>query len=146
MNFSNRSHVRCLSTHLTTFAILVNLHGNDVKLIPQGIKIIAWITGHFRCRTGYPLSILICWLWYIIGLSSSYYHYTSNILVSIFVGRVYMCLNAIILCFSKSLLKDLHYFVHFNLSVALFMGLAIFLAGIDNAKGNDVSYIIMYLP
>ena len=31
LDFSNGSHVRCLSTHLTTFAILVNLHGNDVR-------------------------------------------------------------------------------------------------------------------
>ena len=93
LDFWNGSHVRCLSSHLTTFAILVNLHGNDVRLIPQGIKIIAWITGHFGCRTGYPLNLLICWLWCITGLSSSYYHYTSNILVSIYNDHVYTCLT-----------------------------------------------------
>ena len=86
LDFSNGSHVRCLSTHLTTFAILVNLHGNDVRFTQMhDIKIIVWITGHFRCRTGYPLNIFICWLWCFTGLSCSYYHHTSDIFVSTYI-------------------------------------------------------------
>ena len=32
MDFLNDSHVRCLSTHLTTFAVLFDLTGNTVKV------------------------------------------------------------------------------------------------------------------
>ena len=33
VDFLNDSHIRCLSTHLTTFAILFDLTGNTVKVI-----------------------------------------------------------------------------------------------------------------
>ena len=104
---------------------------------------IIWITERdSKSRTACSVSVLICWLQHFTSLSSSYYYYTSIIFVSIYNGHVNIHVYCNAIYFSKSLLKDLHYFVHFNLSVALFMGLIIFLAGIDSAKGNDVSSLV----
>ena len=47
--------------------------------------------------------------------------------------------------YSKTLLKDLHNFVHFNLSIALLLGYTTFLAGIESATGNDASLITPYI-
>ena len=43
----------------------------------------------------------------------------------------------------KSLLKGIHYFVHFNLCLALFLAMLVFVSGIQTANDNDVSFVVI---
>ena len=45
----------------------------------------------------------------------------------------------------KSLLKGIHYFVHFNLCLALFLAMLMFVSGIQTANDNDVSFVVIVI-
>ena len=51
VDFMNDTHIRCLSTHLTTFAVLLDLTGNTVKVIVTAIRDNdAFKNGYLPCR------------------------------------------------------------------------------------------------
>jgi len=43
--------------------------------------------------------------------------------------------------YRNTLLKGVHNFVHLNLSIALFLALTVFVAGIDTATGSKVNLL-----
>ena len=62
---------------------------------------------------------------------------------TVFATKI-VCMDALllkyaILIYRKTLLHTIHYFVHFNLAIALLLALLIFVGGIETATENEVS-------
>ncbi|XP_065912159.1 uncharacterized protein [Dysidea avara] len=106
---SSNTHIKCLSTHLTSFAVLVDTAGVQQDISETELKVLSLAT-----YVGCSISV-ICLLFTIF----------------------------ILLLFWKTLLKDMHNFVHLNLSVALLLGYTTFLAGIETATENDIACTIV---
>ena len=100
----NTSTITCNSTHLTSFAVLVDVSGghnvrnHDIVLYSCGINAIATISvhtyvymcaficnfliGYFRTRKKSFIYSLIYWLWNINNMLTNCYNYTSVLQVS----------------------------------------------------------------
>ena len=59
------------------------------------------------------------------------------------IAQVSMCLifYCVLLYFRNSIFNQIQHYIHFNLSLALLVGLIVFVSGIETAIDSDVSYL-----
>ena len=111
---SSNDLITCNSSHLTAFAVLVDLGGtlsgchesNEYKALN--------IVSYVGC--GMSLVCLLLTIIYLLSLK-----WVSILHELIWLTRAAACLEC-----RKKLVKQIHYFVHLNLATALFLGLFMF--------------------
>ena len=86
------------------------------------------------------------WLWYINILFATYNTCNPILEVSTVLYCMVCFINSLLLHkfkfmhsnFRKSIYKGIPNFIHFNLALSLFIGLIVFVSGIETAKDNKV--------
>ena len=112
--------VKCNSTHLTSFAILVSPTGEVEEL---GLTVVSYV--------GCSISIISLLLTIILLLALRWW-----------VGPFHGCCAPHLIFFRKKLKKGVLLYIHLNLAVALLLGLMVFVTGIDTATSLPVSKLV----
>ncbi|XP_064390034.1 adhesion G protein-coupled receptor L3-like [Halichondria panicea] len=100
--------ITCNATHLTSFAVLVDLSGTlDAGNNDTGVSVTELLALQIVSYIGCAIS-LICLL--------------ATIIFFVVMG--------------SELFRKVHYFIHLNLSISLFLGYLMFVAGIETARAN----------
>ena len=86
------------------------------------------------------VNYFIYWLWNISCMSLPFNHFTIIHHVHVRIS-LFLCNNFVLFCENRKRNDDniRHLFVHLNLCIALALGLVVFLAGIETARGKRVS-------
>ena len=83
----------------------------------------------------------LCWLRHISSLSWPQHSLLPHIRVGFLLILSGQCP---LFCYRKALLTSVHYLVHLNLAIALFLGYTVFLAGTYYGPQDQVSILISY--
>ena len=138
--------VLCNSTHLTSFAVLVDVSGHHTVSVIIVVQCMLWtIAQEINPVEARALSIVS-----YIGCTVSIICLTLTVIFFLSFGSVLAHLLLLSLCcvslcvYRKKLFVSVHNFVHLNLSAALLAGLIVFVAGIETAINDRVSVCLYF--